>query len=158
MSYEVLGALSPAPTGECRSSCKAGCSTSREIPEGLSAGRVQFLATEAPACLLPPNMGYNEDIRQLCNQSRLPVECYTAKATGTNFLGRGDALDAQRWQNWVPGVGASVKIPGRDDAPAGGSGTAVASAEPMSDTLFYGGIAAGVLVLGIGVYMMVKKS
>lgn len=144
MSYYVnLQGLGDFAKGESGCEAKEGCTSSTQLPPGLvykpPAGR--------PEMLLPPNKGYNEDLRLMCNASAAPAHCYFGKAYGKNFLGRGGPEDPQIWKNWVPSA-----------PPASDSGTSIkASTAGDSNTLLYVGLGvSAVAVVGVIWYLKTR--
>jgi hypothetical protein len=117
-------------------------STSTQLPSGL-----EYKPVPGREAMLPPNKGYNEDLRAICNSSAAPMQCYHALAFGKNFLGRGGKDDVAKWQNWVPN---SAEMQAQMLAATGG-GT------PPSYTWWYVGLGASVLAVGAAVWYVRKR-
>lgn len=145
MSYRGLGFLKNIQSSVYKYSVEAG-----KMPAGLSP---EYLTSYPPA-----NAAYQKPVTSggvvadQCNQSTQPVICNYAKtvkdASGKTpaFLGRASKQsDWDAWRKWAPPGEVAM-----EQSPSGDSAAVVD--EGVSDVVFYGGIAAALALVGLGVW------
>lgn len=155
MSYSVLspsraglrglGAAPPCPS-------KFGCSTSTDIPAGLSPAMMNGVVLGAERLMDVSDPKTDLLTAGLCNRSGIPLYCYYAKLLGKTYAGRGTAEDVKKWIAWMPKTAAGAPV--QDMLPPDGMQPLPAPDSGPSDKMVMGGLAvAAVLVLGAVFYV-----
>lgn len=146
MSYHGLGFMGNVQESAYKAFVSAG-----KMPPGLSPEYLSSYPVTSNTYRSP--VGSSGVVAEQCNKSAQPSICYYAKSNikpdGNTpaFLGRASKQsDWAAWRDWSPPGEAALDQTSGEVEVAGG----------VSDVVFYGGIAAALALVGLGVWYSTK--